>query len=124
MGPTRATSLFGACSFLCMTMLSGFNGGGSVWAAASLPSQDRYHITTFGAERRARWSLEGKTALVTGGTKVMVSVLTVPYLALERSFVLRSGHAVLYIKYAAGSTFSKAIPVPFLLGSDRNASTT
>lgn len=34
-------------------------------------SQDQHLVTTFGAERRARWSLEGKTALVTGGTKVM-----------------------------------------------------
>lgn len=33
-------------------------------------SQERYQVTTFGAERRARWSLEGKTAVVTGGTKV------------------------------------------------------
>eukprot|EP00904_Undaria_pinnatifida_P005626 jgi/Undpi1/2193/HiC_scaffold_12.g05579.m1 len=40
------------------------------YGAASL-SQEQQHrgITTFGAERRARWSLEGKTALVTGGTK-------------------------------------------------------
>lgn len=33
-------------------------------------SQERFQITTFGAEKRARWSLEGKTAVVTGGTKV------------------------------------------------------
>eukprot|EP00903_Cladosiphon_okamuranus_P012876 g12026.t1 len=32
-------------------------------------SNERYQVTTFGAERRAQWSLEGKTAVVTGGTK-------------------------------------------------------
>ncbi|CBJ29612.1 tropinone reductase, putative / tropine dehydrogenase, putative [Ectocarpus siliculosus] len=39
----------------------------SVWGSPL--SQERFQITTFGAERRARWSLEGKTAVVTGGTK-------------------------------------------------------
>ncbi|CAM9901035.1 unnamed protein product [Pylaiella littoralis] len=32
-------------------------------------SQERFQVTTFGADRRSRWSLEGKTAVVTGGTK-------------------------------------------------------
>lgn len=43
----------------------------NVWGVQGSPlSQERYQVTTFGAERRARWSLEGKTAIVTGGTKV------------------------------------------------------
>lgn len=39
-------------------------------------SHERYQVTTFGAERRARWSLEGKTAIVTGGTKVPAEMVT------------------------------------------------
>lgn len=52
---------------LYASVLAGTNSGR---VSGSPISHERYQVTTFGAERRARWSLEGKTAIVTGGTKV------------------------------------------------------
>lgn len=59
-------------ALLCACVLSGSN----VERVNGSPlNQERYQVTTFGAERRARWSLEGKTAIVTGGTKVTTRLL-------------------------------------------------
>ena len=57
--------------FLYLYVLVFVFAGGSVGSVVGSPlSPERYQVTAFGAERRARWSLEGKTAIVTGGTKV------------------------------------------------------
>lgn len=57
---------------LYVSVLAGTNCGR---VKVSPLSHERYQVTTFGAEKRARWSLEGKTAVVTGGTKVWVTGL-------------------------------------------------
>lgn len=49
-------------------------------------SQERFRVTTFGAQRRSRWSLEGKTAVVTGGTKVRVRVWVQSTVNIFQSF--------------------------------------
>eukprot|EP00752_Nemacystus_decipiens_P007792 g6959.t1 len=60
-GSTLLTTLL-----VYVSVLAGTNSGR---VTASPLAPERYQVTTFGAERRARWSLEGKTAVVTGGTK-------------------------------------------------------
>lgn len=59
----------------------------SVWASPL--SQERFQVTTFGAERRARWSLDGKTAIVTGGTKVLYTVAKTNVCSSSRRVVLQ-----------------------------------
>lgn len=45
-----------------------------VKSTSALAGNDR--LTAFGVEKQSRWSLEGRAALVTGGTKVRFVVTT------------------------------------------------